>query len=173
MNTFLFSSSDMTFRAGQALAKVLLSKKTLAKKGCVVALSGNLGAGKTTFISGVWSGLGLPRTTSPTFIIWRTYPPSPAMRRAGFKSAHHLDCYRVPNVAGLRKLGIDVLLNTPGVLVCVEWPQKARLLLPPQTIYIRFKHNRKDNLRSVVIGGTIYQDSILQAFAESGASAKT
>lgn len=92
--------------------------------GDVVALSGPLGAGKTTFVAAAVHALhGTDEVTSPTFTFWHRYEGTPLI--------HHLDLYRVEDRRDLATLGLEEAF-TPDALVFVEWPERAAHLLPPQ-----------------------------------------
>lgn len=88
------------------------------RKGICIALTGDLGAGKTTFVQGLAKGLGvLPQyyITSPTFTIINTYP-------ADRYTLCHLDLYRLEEADELEYIGFDDLLS-PNHIIVVEWPQ--------------------------------------------------
>jgi len=102
--------------------------------GSVLALSGPLGAGKTTFIQALAQGLGVTqRLTSPTFVILKQYP-SPQL--PGF--FYHLDLYRLTATDDLNSLGLKELLVESGHIFAIEWPQIALSLLPKDTYYFDF-----------------------------------
>ena len=90
--------------------------------GDVVALSGELGAGKTTFVRAAVRGRhGEDQTTSPTFTFWHRYPGVPPI--------DHLDLYRVDDPSDLRELGLEEAL-TGDSIAFVEWWTHAPELLP-------------------------------------------
>jgi tRNA threonylcarbamoyl adenosine modification protein YjeE len=90
--------------------------------GDVVALSGELGAGKTTFVRAVVRALhGRDEATSPTFTFWHRYPGSPPVE--------HLDFYRVEDRREALELGLAEAFESPGI-VLVEWPERLPELLP-------------------------------------------
>jgi tRNA threonylcarbamoyladenosine biosynthesis protein TsaE len=95
------------------------------KSGDVVALDGELGAGKTAFVRGLVRGLGGdPRqVSSPTFVLLHVYQ-TPAM------PVFHLDAYRVAGADDFEAIGFAELLEQGGVVV-VEWAARVRELLPP------------------------------------------
>jgi tRNA threonylcarbamoyladenosine biosynthesis protein TsaE len=99
--------------------------------GDVVALSGDLGAGKTCFIQGLAEGLGVAGpVTSPTFIM--------IAEHAGRVALYHVDLYRTGSLAEIRALGLEELLDGAGVTV-IEWAEKADALLPERTIRVRIE----------------------------------
>jgi tRNA threonylcarbamoyladenosine biosynthesis protein TsaE len=112
--------------------------------GTVVALSGDLGAGKTCFIQGLAEGLGVEGpVTSPTFIM--------IAEHAGRLPLYHVDLYRTGSLAEIRRLGLDELLDGAGV-TAIEWAEKAEPLLPPRTIRVRIR-GAGDEPRIVEVDG--------------------
>lgn len=98
-----------------------------ATPGTVLALSGDLGAGKTVLAKGVGEGLGVPtRITSPTFVLV-------ALHEDGRLPLWHADLYRIEDGADLDDLGLDEA--TEGVLV-VEWAARAPEALPEDRVEI-------------------------------------
>jgi tRNA threonylcarbamoyladenosine biosynthesis protein TsaE len=116
----------LTAAATQALAAGIGRH---AEPGTVIALSGDLGAGKTCFIQGLASGLGVATpVTSPTFVM--------IAEHAGRLPLYHVDLYRTESLAEIRALGLDELLHGDGV-TAIEWAEKAGPLLPPRTVRVR------------------------------------
>src|SRR5664279_132953 len=100
------------------------------KGGEVLALYGDLGSGKTTFMQGLAKGLGVIKTIiSPTFIIMRTYD-------TGSMKLYHVDLYRIENEKDVNGLGLFELMEDPENIVAIEWPDKIENLLPEKTIAI-------------------------------------
>ena len=126
MPTFHTESVDQT----QALARLL---STPLRPGDVLALHGDLGAGKTQFTRGLVRGLdGDPRSvSSPTFVLLNVYDRPPIRL-----TVYHLDAYRVAHPDDFDAIGFPELLTQGGV-VAVEWPQRIAPLLPPATIHVR------------------------------------
>lgn len=90
----------------------------------VLALHGDMGVGKTTFVQGLARGLGVSeQVTSPTFAIYSVYQGT-RMRLV------HLDAYRLENERQIEALLLEEFLASPWVLA-VEWPEKAGAWLPP------------------------------------------
>lgn len=130
-----------TAEATQALAAGIGRR---AGPGTVIALSGDLGAGKTCFIQGLASGLGVATpVTSPTFVM--------IAEHAGRLPLYHVDLYRTESLAEIRALGLDELLHGEGV-TAIEWAEKAGPLLPPRTVRVRIA-GAGDEPRTVEIAG--------------------
>ena len=112
---------EETEDAGERLGRAL-------GPGAVVALTGELGAGKTCFIQGLVRGLGVTgRATSPTFVLINQYP--------GRVPVYHVDAYRTESLTELIDLGLLELLGGGGVTV-IEWADKLESLLPPEAIHV-------------------------------------
>jgi tRNA threonylcarbamoyladenosine biosynthesis protein TsaE len=136
--TIVCESADAT----RALAAEIARR---ALPGTVLALTGELGAGKTCFIQGLAAGLGVQGpVTSPTFIM--------VAEHAGRLPLHHVDLYRTASLGEIRGLGLDELLDGAGV-TAIEWAEKAEALLPPRAIRIHIR-GAGDEPRTVEIDGT-------------------
>ncbi len=125
--------------------------KTLAKQlNGVIALTGELGAGKTTFIQGFAQGLGIKeKIISPTFVLIRQHR-IPKLRKnlpAGRQALFHIDLYRLDNLA---ELGLKEIIENPENIVLIEWAEKAKMLLPKNTTYIKFI-SLSENKRQIII----------------------
>lgn len=117
--------------------------------GEVIALYGDLGSGKTTFMQGLAKGLGIERNIiSPTFIILRTYKTGPRTRDKGIEELHHLDLYRIENETQAVDVGLMELLNDSRNIVAIEWPDKIENMLPANRISIYFTY-LGDNKRQI------------------------
>jgi len=126
-----------TMIAGEKLAKRL-------RPGDVIALSGNLGSGKTTFTKGIGKGLGVKdsmRINSPTFVLLKEY--------SGKVPLYHLDLYRLDDLKEIENLAIEEYIYGDGVTV-IEWAERMRRLLPKRRIEVKFKI-RDENKREVII----------------------
>lgn len=118
------TSPEQTQDAGERLGRGL-------GPGAVVALTGELGAGKTCFIQGLVRGLGVAsRATSPTFVLINQY--------RGRLPVYHVDAYRTDSLTELIDLGLLELMGGEGVTV-IEWADKLRSLLPSEAIHIRIE----------------------------------
>lgn len=108
--------------------------------GEVIALTGNLGAGKTTFVQGVAQGLGIDdRVTSPTFILMKSYS-NPSL------TLYHLDMYRLEDNFDeeVRGLGLKDIWGKPDTVVIIEWADKIKHLLPTNTRFINIQNMGED-----------------------------
>ncbi|MES2203143.1 MAG: tRNA (adenosine(37)-N6)-threonylcarbamoyltransferase complex ATPase subunit type 1 TsaE [Patescibacteria group bacterium] len=109
----------------------------------VVALRGELGAGKTTFVQALAHDMGIAASVlSPTYVLMKKYPiegdrlPSGALRR--FKTLVHIDAYRLERPEEFSTLQPQEFLGDPSNLVVVEWPEKLGRLLPKPDITVTF-----------------------------------
>lgn len=145
-------SAEETRLCGEQLAMALPPDSTLA-------LHGDLGVGKTTFVQGLARGLGLSsQVTSPTFNILHLYrgtPPPPPVSQArpaskatndaarpGLPRPHastptlvHLDAYRLDDARQIAALMLEDFLETPYCLA-VEWPERIGGWLPPKAWHL-------------------------------------
>ncbi len=101
--------------------------------GEVVALHGELGAGKTQFTRGIVKGLGgdVHAVSSPTFVLLNVYD-------TGRLKVFHLDAYRVHGAEDFDAIGFAELLEQKGVVV-IEWPSRVESLLPPRRIDVKLQ----------------------------------
>ena len=130
-------NEEDTFNAGVMLAKRL-------SPGAVVALYGDLGAGKTVFVRGLAKGLGLKaRVSSPTFTIVNEY--------SGDTPLFHFDMYRLNGSDELFEIGWEDYLARGGVCV-VEWSENVEGAFPPETIVVKIGKTG-ENERSIEIEG--------------------
>ncbi|HYE91177.1 MAG TPA: tRNA (adenosine(37)-N6)-threonylcarbamoyltransferase complex ATPase subunit type 1 TsaE [Terriglobales bacterium] len=115
---------EQTQAAGERLGAALTA-------GDVVALSGELGAGKTCFTQGLARGLGVAgRAVSPTFVLVNEY--------RGRLPVHHVDAYRTGSLTELLDLGLEEMFGGDGVTV-VEWADKLTPLLPARAIHVHIE----------------------------------
>jgi len=122
----------------------------------VLALRGELGAGKTTFTKNLAKILGITESiTSPTFVIQKTFSINAenfknlatenkalaeAFSKNIFTQLIHIDSYRLDLSAELAHLGWHDLLNQKENLIVVEWPERIADILPAQHILLKFVH---------------------------------
>lgn len=137
-------------KLGYDIAKQIAATKSsfLKQNGAlVVALIGDLGAGKTTFVRGFSRGLGIRRRpTSPTFVLMRRY----GIRGRRFSNLYHVDAYRIKNPDALHALGLKEIFADPKNIVLVEWPERAKKILPKKMMRLTFRHGKKENERVII-----------------------
>jgi tRNA threonylcarbamoyladenosine biosynthesis protein TsaE len=117
-----------------------------ARPPLVVAISGDLGAGKTTLVQAICAGYGVTEeVTSPTFALVHEYaaPRSPV---------HHLDLYRLDRADQLDDIGWDELVSAHA-LVLVEWPERADGRLPRRHVTLSLQHLPDDPGRRLLYAG--------------------
>ncbi len=114
--------------------------------GDVIALHGDLGAGKTQFTRGLVRALGgdAALVSSPTYVLLHVYP-TPTL------TVYHLDAYRVGGADDFEAIGFDELLEQNGVVV-VEWPSRVSELLPAGTVDVTID-TRDEMTREISIDG--------------------
>lgn len=130
----LTKSARETKRFGEKFADSL-------KGGEIVALVGDLGNGKTTFVQGLAEGLGIKgRIISPTFILRRDYEVKGKKKKV--KRLCHIDLYRIEEGVEreFRNLGVEEFFGSQDTIVVIEWAEKVRELLPQSTIWIIFEN---------------------------------
>ncbi len=120
---------------------VNFSKAPIGTQAVVIALQGDLGAGKTTFTQGFATGLGIiDAITSPTFVLMKQYP----LTAGQFTKLVHIDCYRLNKAQELVALGFQELLTEPQTIIMLEWPERVSELLPKDAIWIKIDHTGND-----------------------------
>ncbi|MEK7464791.1 MAG: tRNA (adenosine(37)-N6)-threonylcarbamoyltransferase complex ATPase subunit type 1 TsaE [Patescibacteria group bacterium] len=139
-------------------AKRILAALLRERRGAVVlALAGELGTGKTTFIQGLASSLGIRgHVQSPTFVLVRTHPiPKQFHQFHHIYHFVHIDAYRLDSLAEARRLGLKDILKDRDAIVVIEWADRIRTLIPRGAIWLRFTHGKRSLER--VIKGSNFQ----------------
>jgi len=131
------ATADDTTRAGAFLAAQL-------RGGDAIALIGDLGAGKTTFVAGLVAALGAGTAQSPTFSLVNEYP-------GGRLLVWHVDLYRIEREAELVELGLDELIGDPRGVVLVEWADRYDVM-PADHLRIDLAHAQ--DARTLTATGT-------------------
>jgi len=149
MKIFRSFSSDETKRFGYDIAQSLIVDRSARNaRALVVALRGDLGAGKTTFTQGFFRGLGIKRNpTSPTFVIMRRYK----VRAKHFKNIYHFDAYRLKKAEDLAVLEFENVLSDPRNVVLIEWPERIEKAIPKRAIRLDFSYGKKENERIIKV----------------------
>ena len=130
---YLYSENEITDIA----SKIVATLRPSETQATVLALQGDLGAGKTTLTKIVAEKLGVRETiVSPTFVIAKFYPAI----EYGFENLVHIDAYRIESLSELEPLGWGKILQQPRTLVVVEWPEKIAEALPKEKTQFTISH---------------------------------
>ena len=134
MATLISNSAEETESFGRQVAGTV-------KPGSMLALTGELGSGKTEFVKGVVAGIGASTTaTSPTFTLIHEYP-------GGRLPVYHFDFFRIENQQAAERLGLDEYFFGDGVSI-VEWADKFPDLIPKNARWISFE-TRSETQRAI------------------------
>jgi len=134
MKERIYNEADTAAIAAEILAVINSSDDGAT----VLALQGDLGAGKTTLTKALAAQLGVVETVvSPTFVIAKYYQTS----GTDFDTLVHMDAYRIESLDELVPLGWDALLKQPKTLLIVEWPEKIIGALPDGRHHVVIKHD--------------------------------
>ena len=137
MNPVRFETKNAknTERAAELFAREA-TRDGVRKGALVVALSGDLGGGKTTFARGFARGLGIrDAVTSPTFLIARIYP----IQHKAFRRLVHVDAYRLASADEMKTIGWRDWVRDPRTVILVEWARNIERLLPKNHFDIHFE----------------------------------
>ena len=127
-----------TQKLAETLAKEILSLED-QPGACVVALVGDLGAGKTSFVQGFAKALGIKeKITSPTFTIVKKFE----IRNSKFETLIHMDIYRIDNFKELKGLDWDGIVSNAKNVVLIEWAEKIEKILPRPYFLVNFEHSQ-------------------------------
>jgi len=160
MTTYRSYSSAATKRFAKELAKKILARGR-TKKAVIVALVGELGAGKTTFVQGFASGIGIKGAPSPTFILMRnsklirdkrheTRDKAQKRKEKSFKNFIHIDAHRA-TVKDFLKLGFKEIASDPENIILVEWADRIKKLIPKSAVWLKLEHGKKENERVIAM----------------------
>ena len=120
----------------KGVAKAFLNTISSRHVATVVALEGDLGAGKTAFAQAVGELLGVKEDMhSPTFVIEKIYN----IDWKGFRKFIHIDAYRIGKDTELMHLGWETLVIEPENLILIEWPERVKNIIPGNAKQIVFK----------------------------------
>lgn len=158
-NTFTTKNSKQTQKLGETLAREL-------KGGEILALTGELGSGKTTFAQGVLKGLGAKGPhTSPTFVVLKHYKIKKLHKSSAFplrqascrnsskpsflQNVYHLDCYRV-RPKDILELGWEEIIADKKNVIIVEWAERIKSIIPKYAIWLEFEHLKGDERKIII-----------------------
>ena len=150
--TIFAPDAASTRRIGEALAAALSG----VMDPFVIALEGDLGAGKTTLVRGVLNALGFAgHARSPTYTLIEPYED-------GGRCVYHLDLYRLTNPREVEALAIRDLLHAGSVFL-IEWPEKGAGALPSVDLTIRIAYRNDSGREITFIPASIPGKSVLTA----------
>ena len=151
--SFLTYSAEKTERFGEALSKYL-------EAGTVIALDGDLGAGKTCLTRGIARGMGSEDpVASPTFTIVNEY-------EGGRLMLYHFDTYRLSGEDDFYASGLDEYFQKDGVCV-IEWGEVIEGALPDNTMKMKISGNGDTRQFDVTETGSVGAENIIKAAAEA------
>lgn len=146
MIEIITKSAEETKKTGYELAQTI-KQRSFSKDALVIALEGDLGSGKTTFIQGLGEGLGVKENIlSPTFVVQKDFQ----LDLVNYKNLYHIDVYRLKHAGELLDLGFKDLIKNPENIVVIEWADRVKKLLPKKIIWIKFEH-LGENKRKIII----------------------
>lgn len=129
---------------GEEMAKKIL--KSSLPQAVVIGLLGDLGSGKTTFSKGFAKGLEVKeKILSPTFVILKRFK----IAKCKHKNFYHLDCYRIEKEKEILDLGFKEIISNSQNIVCIEWADKIKNILPTDTLFLHFEMIDK-NTRKII-----------------------
>jgi len=129
-------SAKRTQEIAKDFAKKILKNPYNRSGAFVIALKGDLGGGKTTFLQGFAAGLGVKeKILSPTFNIYKKYKIKNELNLVYF---YHFDCYRIEKPKEVLNLGFKKIISNSQNIVAVEWAEKIKDILPSSTQWINF-----------------------------------
>ena len=132
--TFITENSKQTQKLGEMLASEF-------KGGQIICLSGELGAGKTTFTQGLLKGLKIKGPyTSPTFVIMKKYG----------KNIYHIDAYRI-NSHDIIELGWEEIIADKKNIIIVEWADRICDIIPKDALWIGFEWEDEEKRKIIFI----------------------
>jgi tRNA threonylcarbamoyladenosine biosynthesis protein TsaE len=156
-------------RIGECVAAGLQAES--AEKAVVVAIDGELGAGKTRFVGGLAAGLGIDRSaiSSPSFVL--------AMEHEGDAvRLVHIDAWRIGSSEELASIGWDELLRRPRTVIAVEWSSKVGTALPRERVDVAIEHvgsaERRVHVRDERPGRAAAMANALAMFTPAAPAAK-
>ena len=138
MQEFTTRSPEETKALAGRVVRMLASRPGIRATSTIVALQGNLGAGKTVFVKGVAQALGVSdEVTSPTFVIEKLYR---LPEGSAWKHLVHIDAYRLEGEDELKTIGWHDLATDPGNLIMLEWPEQVGLGVPERAAWVELEH---------------------------------
>jgi tRNA threonylcarbamoyladenosine biosynthesis protein TsaE len=142
---YISKTEKETYQIAANLAKKL-------KGGEIIALEGDLGAGKTTFVKGLAKAFGIKQhVTSPTFVLMKIYECRNP--KSEIRNLVHVDCYRLDEPQELFYLGIEEYLNKPDTIIVIEWADKIKGYLKKfkKIIWLKIKIQKNQRNFNIIL----------------------
>ena len=157
---YISSSAAQTRKLGKSLAEEIISfvknsqggkrvekennygrvKNFREEKAFFIALKGELGGGKTTFLQGFAKELGVKeKILSPTFVILKRFQILARQPADKFQVFYHIDCYRIQKPEELLSLGFKKILSNPKNIIAVEWAERIKKIMPKDILKLKFE----------------------------------
>lgn len=142
METLVYTQLELSDAAKKLLEYA--SGNRVSDTATIIALSGNLGAGKTTLVQELAKIMGvIEQITSPTFVVMKRYQTTHPV----FLELFHIDAYRIEQDEEMEVLGFLEWIKNSQALICIEWPEKISSLIPKSAISVSLEmvddHTRK------------------------------
>ena len=138
---YISHSPEETFTLGKELAATF-------QGGEVLALSGDLGAGKTAFVQGLAAGLNVKgRVNSPTFTIMKLYPA----KKGQIKQLCHIDAYRLSSGKELLDIGADDYLGRKDTISAIEWIERVEIFAQRDCLHVYLKSLSETDREIIII----------------------
>lgn len=133
-----------------AFVRQLLTSLPAKECATVIALTGDLGAGKTTLVKELSKALGVSEeVTSPTFNILKGYETE----NPTWRQLLHMDAYRIETLDELRPLRFTELLGQSETLFCIEWAENIKEALPENCMWLHLSDTDDEDIRTIKISG--------------------
>jgi len=139
------SSAELTAVVTEVLR--LIKENQVAGEASVLALHGDLGAGKTTFVQTLARALGVSEVVnSPTFVIMKKYDTLDEQ----FKQLVHIDAYRIEDIEEMAPLKLAEELQFAQTIIAIEWAEQISMFLPLTTVHLNFQSTKEEE-RSITM----------------------
>ena len=155
MTVVVSRSAAQTKKTAAVFAKELSKANRNFKKGAaVVALEGNLGSGKTTFVRGFARARAVRESVlSPTFVLMKIYPLQKNTKHktqsTKFRYLIHIDCYRLNSPKYIIHLGFKDLVKDQDAIILIEWADRIKKVIPKNALWFKFSHGKSPLMRTI------------------------
>jgi len=139
----LSSSTEETQQLADIFARCLINGAIFTKaRPVIISLEGQLGSGKTEFIKGFASALGVSeKVLSPTFLIMKKFN----IKAGPYTTLYHLDCYRIKNSKEILSLDYKEIIKDRKAIILIEWGNLIKDILSKDHLKISFKAKSHKN----------------------------